>query len=268
MIDLRRPQVMGILNVTPDSFSDGGLFVGQDAALEQARKMVAEGASIIDVGGESTRPGAEPVSVAEEIRRVIPIIELIANNLDTNISIDTSKAEVMQAALDTGANMINDVQALLNHGCLEVACNSDVPVCLMHSKGTPQTMQKNPSYRDVLADVFDYLSERIDTCIKAGIDRNRLVIDPGFGFGKTLQHNLALAKNLDRFKSFKLPILVGVSRKSMFGALLDAEVDERLYGSLAMTALLIDKGATIIRTHDVAATVDTLKVVQAINENK
>lgn len=258
---------MGILNVTPDSFSDGGLFVDADSALVQAKTMVAEGASIIDVGGESTRPGAEPVSAIDEIQRVVPVIEKIAAHLDTTISIDTSKAEVMQAALDAGANMINDVRALSNEGCLSVARDRDVPICLMHSKGMPRTMQKNPVYKDVVSDVFNYLSERISVCVEAGIDRQRLVVDPGFGFGKTLDHNLALAKQLDRFKSLELPILVGVSRKSMFGAILDAEVEDRLHGCLAMTALLIDKGATIIRTHDVAATVDALKTVQAINNN-
>lgn len=268
MLDLysQRPHLMGILNVTPDSFSDGGLFIGCDAALRQAQRMVEQGATIIDVGGESTRPGADPVSVEEEIRRVIPVIEAISASLDVVISIDTSKPDVMSAALAAGATMINDVLALTNPGALDVAANSDVPICLMHAAGTPQTMQTSPHYENVVAEVITFLQERVTACVEAGIARERLVVDPGFGFGKTLEHNLELAQNLERFSCLSLPILVGVSRKSMFGAILDAEVDQRLYGSLAMTALLLDKGASIVRTHDVAATRDVMKVVAAMSE--
>ncbi len=267
VLDLAKPQLMGILNVTPDSFSDGGLFIGCDAAIERARSMVAEGASIIDVGGESTRPGARPVSVQEEIRRIIPIIEAISTSLEVTVSIDTSKPEVMAAALAAGASMINDVQALGSPAAIEVAANSDVPICLMHMIGTPQTMQQNPEYKDVVSEVIVFLQSRIAACISAGIARERLIIDPGFGFSKTLQHNLELAQNLDRLCSLGLPILVGVSRKSMFGAILDADIDKRLYGCLGMTALLLGKGASIFRTHDVAPTRDVLKVVQAMRDS-
>ncbi len=266
MIDLNTPRLMGILNVTPDSFSDGGLFVGPDAALIRARAMVEQGASIIDVGGESTRPGAEPVAAQVEIQRVVPVIEAITAALEVTVSIDTSKPEVMQAALAAGAGMINDVRALSHPGTLEVARNSDVPVCLMHAVGTPQTMQTNPQYNDVVSDVMVFLADRIRTCVEAGIARERLIIDPGFGFGKTLAHNLALAQHLDQFVSLGLPVLIGVSRKSFFDAILHASIQERLYGCLAMTALLLDKGATIVRTHDVAATHDVLKVVQALRK--
>lgn len=255
---------MGILNVTPDSFSDGGLFVGCDAALEQARRMVAEGATIIDVGGESTRPGASPVSAADEIQRVVPVIEALSDSLDVLISIDTSKPEVMTAALAAGAGMINDVRALQNDGAQKVLVNSNVPVCLMHAVGTPQTMQLNPVYQDVVDDVYNFLAQRVAACIEAGIARERLIIDPGFGFGKKLDHNLTLARHLDRFLSLDLPLMAGVSRKSLFGAILDAEVADRLYGCLGMTALLLDKGAAIIRTHDVAPVRDVIKVVAAV----
>ncbi|MBL1432578.1 MAG: dihydropteroate synthase [Gammaproteobacteria bacterium] len=259
---------MGVLNVTPDSFSDGGHFIERDSALAQVRLMVEQGATIIDIGGESTRPGAEPVSIKTEIDRVVPIIEALQASPDTfsgmAISIDTSKPEVMAAALAAGASMINDVQALSVPGALEVAVNSDVPICLMHAMRLPRTMQSNPHYADVVVEVVTFLEERIAACVAAGIDRERLIIDPGFGFGKNLQHNLQLAQNLDRFSTLNLPVLVGVSRKSMFGAILDVEVDERLYGSLAMTALLLDKGASIVRTHDVAATRDVMKVVLAM----
>ncbi len=256
---------MGILNVTPDSFSDGGLFVDLHQALAQATKMVADGATIIDVGGESTRPGATSVSVGEEIQRVVPVIELITDKLDVMVSIDTNKSKVMRAALAAGASMINDVRALRNDGCIDVALEYDVPICLMHAQGEPQTMQQDPQYENVVDDVYAFLSERIEFCLNAGIKQDRLVLDPGFGFGKTLQHNLALADELDKFMSLGCPLLVGVSRKSMFAKILDKKVDDRLFGSLAMTALLLDRGAAIIRTHDVAETMDVVKVVQAIH---
>ncbi|MBL4851773.1 MAG: dihydropteroate synthase [Gammaproteobacteria bacterium] len=262
---------MGILNVTPDSFSDGGLFVGCDAALTQVSLMVEQGATIIDVGGESTRPGATAVSADEEIQRVVPVIKAIRaaqrSFSDVVISVDTSKPDVMTAALTAGASMINDVRALMAPGALEVVAKCNVPVCLMHAMGSPQTMQSNPHYVDVVTEVMAFLQDRITACIDAGIARERLIIDPGFGFGKTLQHNLELAQNLDRLGSLGLPILVGVSRKSMFGAILDADVDQRLFASLAMTTLLLDKGASIVRTHDVAPTRDVLNVVQAMRDS-
>lgn len=251
--------------MTPDSFSDGGLFVDLHQALAQATKMVADGATIIDVGGESTRPGATSVSVGEEIQRVVPVIELITDKLDVMVSIDTNKSKVMRAALAAGASMINDVRALRNDGCIDVALEYDVPICLMHAQGEPQTMQQDPQYENVVDDVYAFLSERIEFCLNAGIKQDRLVLDPGFGFGKTLQHNLALADELDKFMSLGCPLLVGVSRKSMFAKILDKKVDDRLFGSLAMTALLLDRGAAIIRTHDVAETMDVVKVVQAIH---
>ncbi|NOX27904.1 MAG: dihydropteroate synthase [Gammaproteobacteria bacterium] len=268
-LDTSKPQLMGILNVTPDSFSDGGLFVGHNKALTHVELMIEQGACIIDIGGESTRPGAKTVSIDNEIQRVVPIIEAIRASSQYTvatipISIDSSKPEVMAAALAAGASMINDVRALTLPGALEVAANSDVPICLMHAQGSSKTMQSDPQYNDVVADVMGFLQKRVSVCVEAGITRDRLIIDPGFGFGKTLNHNLALAQNLDRFQSLSLPILVGVSRKSMFGAILNAEVDERLYGSLAMTALLLNKGASIVRTHDVAATRDAIKVVTAM----
>ncbi|MBL1292627.1 MAG: dihydropteroate synthase [Thiotrichales bacterium] len=260
---------MGILNVTPDSFSDGGLFVAHNKALAHVELMIEQGACIIDIGGESTRPGAQTVSIDDEIQRVVPIIEAIRASSQhavatIPISIDSSKPEVMAAALAAGASMINDVCALTLPGALEVAANSDVLICLMHAQGLPKTMQSDPQYNDVVADVMGFLQKRVSVCVEAGIRRDRLIIDPGFGFGKTLNHNLALAQNLDRFQSLSLPILVGVSRKSMFGAILNAEGDERLYGSLAMTALLLNKGASIVRTHDVTATRDAIKVVTAM----
>jgi len=268
MLDLTKPQLMGILNVTPDSFSDGGLFIGRDAALAQVRLMVEQGATIIDIGGESTRPGANAVSAEEEIGRVVPVIKAIRaagrSFSDVVISVDTSKPDVMTAALTAGASMINDVQALMAPGALEVVAKCNVPICLMHTMGSPQTMQSSPHYVDVVTEVMAFLQDRITACIDAGIARERLIIDPGFGFGKTLQHNLELAQNLDQLGSLGLPILVGVSRKSMFGAILDADVDQRLFASLAMTTLLLDKGASIVRTHDVAPTRDVLKVVQAM----
>ncbi len=268
-LDTSKPQLMGILNVTPDSFSDGGLFVAHNKALAHVELMIEQGACIIDIGGESTRPGAKTVSIDDEIQRVVPIIEAIRASSQhavatIPISIDSSKPEVMAAALAAGASMINDVRALTLPGALEVAANSDAPICLMHAQGSSKTMQSDPQYNDVVADVMGFLQKRVSVCVEAGITRDRLIIDPGFGFGKTLNHNLALAQNLDRFQSLSLPILVGVSRKSMFGAILNAEVDERLYGSLAMTALLLNKGASIVRTHDVAATHDVIKVVTAM----
>jgi dihydropteroate synthase len=264
-LDLSRPRVMGILNVTPDSFSDGGDFVSPQAALERARRMVGEGADIIDVGGESTRPGARPVPEDTELKRVIPVIEAIASELSVAISIDTSKPGIMRAAVAAGAGMINDVMALQEPGALEAVRDSDVPVCLMHMQGRPRTMQQHPRYDDVVQEVMAFLRQRVEACIAHGIPLERLVLDPGFGFGKQLLHNLQLLGNLEQFSTLGLPLLVGISRKSMIGAILgDVPVDERLYGSLAAAVLAADRGAAIIRTHDVGPTVEALKVVEAV----
>jgi len=264
LLDLSRPVVMGILNVTPDSFSDGGAYPDTAQAAARARQMVEEGAELIDVGGESTRPGAAAVDSETEISRVVPVIEAIRASCDAVISIDTSKPEVMRAAVAAGAAFINDVRALREPGALEVAASLEVPVCLMHMQGQPRTMQDAPDYDDVVTDVAAFLGERVESCCRAGMARERLVIDPGFGFGKTLRHNLLLLNNLHRLTEFGLPVLVGISRKSMIGAILDRAVDQRLYGSLAAATISLMKGASIIRTHDVAPTVDALRVVTAL----
>ncbi len=263
-LDLSRPQVMGILNVTPDSFSDGGVFLGASRALEHARRMVSEGAAIIDVGGESTRPGAGPVSAGEEIERVVPVIEAIHAALDVPISIDTSKPEVMEAAVNAGAGMINDVRALRLEGAMETASRLGVPVCLMHMQGEPANMQQNATYERVVEEVLDFLTARVAACEAAGIPRGRLLIDPGFGFGKTLAHNLLLLHELDRFLALGLPVLAGLSRKSMLGAILGAPVDERLSGSIALATLAVWQGARVVRAHDVKATVDAVRTCWAV----
>ena len=263
-LDLRQARVMGILNVTPDSFSDGGKFVGRDAALRQAERMVADGAAIIDVGGESTRPGAEAVGVEEELGRVIPVIEAIADELAVPISVDTSKAAVMTAAVAAGAGMINDVAALRGEGALEAAATCNVPVCLMHMQGEPRTMQKSPHYDDAVNDVHTFLAERKAACMAAGIPAEWVVVDPGFGFGKTLEHNLQLMKAVERFDDLG-PVLVGVSRKSMIGAILDdAPVDQRLNGSVALAAYSVGKGAKILRVHDVKESAEAVRVINAV----
>jgi len=258
------PKVMGILNVTPDSFSDGGLFVSAEKALQQAQRMMQEGAAIIDVGGESTRPGAAAVSVQEELDRVIPIIESIRRYCDVIISIDTSKPEVMREAVKAGVGMINDVRALREPGALEAASAAGVPVCLMHMLGEPRSMQTKPEYADVVQDVKLFLQNRIECCEAAGIASDALLIDPGFGFGKTVDHNLQLVKNLHEFTALAKPVLMGVSRKSSIGALLDRSENERLAGSIAMATLCCQFGASIIRAHDVAATVDAVKIYHAV----
>ena len=268
MLNLSRPQVMGILNATPDSFSDGGVFFGVEPALARARDMVAQGAAIIDVGGESTRPGAAPVSVDEELRRVIPVIEAIHGAVDVPISIDTSKPEVMEAAVAAGAGMINDVRALRQEGALEMAARLGVPVCLMHMQGEPSTMQQKTVYERVVEEVADFLAGRVEACERAGIPREHLLVDPGFGFGKSLAHNLQILKGLDRFLRLDLPLVVGLSRKSMIGAILDAPVDGRLYGSLALATLAVWQGAVIVRTHDVRPTVDAIRCCQALRETE
>jgi len=265
-LDLSRPCVMGILNVTPDSFSDGGEFLRGDAALDQARRMVQEGAAVIDVGGESTRPGAAPVGVDEELERVLPVIRTLAAELPVPVSVDTSKPEVMRAAVAAGAGLINDVMALRAPGALQAARDAGVPVCLMHMRGEPRTMQQEPVYGDVVAEVLEFLLERVEACVAAGIPRSRLLLDPGFGFGKTLEHNLQLLRGLERFRESGLPLLVGISRKSMLGTLLDKPVGQRLAGSLAAAVLAVQRGAAIVRVHDVGPTVDALKIVQAVAE--
>jgi dihydropteroate synthase len=259
-LDLTYPQVMGILNVTPDSFSDGGHFFAQDLALKQAKQMVADGAAIIDVGGESTRPGAAVVPVEQEIARVVPVIEAIQSELAIPISIDTSKPEVMRAAVAAGAGLINDVQALRVDGALTAAVELAVPVCLMHAQGSPQTMQNDPQYDHVVDEVITFLLERVAACESAGIDKNQLILDPGFGFGKRARHNLQLMKYLSRLVEADLPILIGVSRKSIIGKLLNVSVEERLAGSLALASLAVWQGAKIVRTHDVRETVQVVNL--------
>ncbi|MEN8214842.1 MAG: dihydropteroate synthase [Pseudomonadota bacterium] len=265
MRPVNAPQIMGILNVTPDSFSDGGHFFSIDSALKQARKMLEEGAEIIDIGGESTRPGAQAVSVQQELDRVIPVVEKIRAEFPISISVDTSKAEVMREAIAVGADMINDVMALRGEGSLAaVAASKSVQVCLMHIQGEPRTMQNNPHYNNVVNDIKTFLLERVQACLEAGIASNRLMIDPGFGFGKTVAHNLQLMQRLEVLTELDYPVLVGVSRKSLIGHILNKTVTERLYGGLALAVLAVSKGARVIRTHDVAATVDALKMTHAV----
>ncbi|MCL6419191.1 dihydropteroate synthase [Aestuariirhabdus haliotis] len=265
---LDRPLIMGVLNVTPDSFSDGGRFVEPARALEHARQMFLSGATFIDVGGESTRPGAAPVSVEQELERVVPVVEAIRAELDVVVSVDTSTAEVMQAAIAAGAGLINDVRALQRPGALQMAASLGVPVCLMHMQGEPGTMQHDPCYDNVIDDVMVFLRDRMRLCEAAGISRSNLLIDPGFGFGKTLQHNLQLLKGLSRFAEMDVPLLVGMSRKSMIGAVLDRpDADDRLYGSIAVAVLAAQAGAHIIRVHDVKETRDALAMVDAVSNS-
>lgn len=258
---------MGILNVTPDSFSDGGQYNRPELALQQALRMIDEGADIIDIGGESTRPGADAVSVDEELERVIPVIESLRKDSDVVISIDTSKAAVMREAVHAGASMINDVAALAGEGAIEMAAAAGVPVCLMHMQGEPRTMQQSPEYpRGVVQEVIEYLLQRVEVAERAGISRDNLVIDPGFGFGKTLQHNFQLLEGLAELQSIGLPVLVGMSRKSMIGNLLGVGLEERLVGSLAVAVLAMERGASIFRVHDVAETRQALMVVSACQD--
>ena len=261
----RRTAVMGILNVTPDSFSDGGQYLSLDSALHRAKGMWDEGADIIDVGGESTRPGSIPISVSEELRRVLPVIRAIRAELPVCLSIDTSKPEVMRAAVAAGADMINDVRALRADGAIEVVKDLGVPVCLMHMQGEPRTMQAAPGYRDVVRDVWGFLEARVEACEARGIAREHILIDPGFGFGKTLEHNLRLLAGLSSFVASGLPVLVGLSRKSMIGAILNRPVGERLYGSVALAVLAAIKGVAMVRVHDVGPTVQALRTVEAVN---
>ncbi|MGF1691388.1 dihydropteroate synthase [Photobacterium kagoshimensis] len=261
-LDLSFSHAMGILNVTPDSFSDGGRFNQFDHAMRHVENMLAAGVSIIDIGGESTRPGAADVSLAEELDRVVPVIEAIRERFDCWISIDTSKAQVMTAAVNAGADLINDVRALQEPGALAAAAAANVPVCLMHMQGQPRTMQHQPSYENLMTDVSRFLAERIQACEQAGIAKNQLLLDPGYGFGKTIEHNYQLLAHLEQFHQFGLPLLVGMSRKSMVFKLLDKKPAECVAGSLACAAIAAMKGAQIIRVHDVEETVDVLKVCQ------
>ena len=262
-LSLARPLVMGVLNVTPDSFSDGGRFVRLEAAIERGLAMVSEGAAFIDVGGESTRPGADPVSLEEELARVLPVVRALSSQAAV-ISIDTSKPEVMGQAAAAGAGLINDVRALRAPGALAAARDSGCAVCLMHMQGEPRTMQEAPVYGDVVAEVAQFLSARLEACRAAGIAADRLLIDPGFGFGKTFQHNLTLLRGLPQLARLGAPLLAGLSRKSLVGTLTGRAGGERLYGSLALAVWAALSGARIIRAHDVAATVDALKVVAAV----
>ncbi len=264
LLDLSRPVVMGILNVTPDSFSDGGRYTALDAALRQVEQMLEEGAALIDIGAESTRPGALPVSVGEELDRLLPIVEAVASRFDTIVSIDTSTPEAMTACAARGAGLINDVRALRRPGALEAAAATGLPVALMHMQGEPGTMQRNPVYQDVASEVVDFLRERMLACEQAGISVDRIVLDPGFGFAKTLAHNLRLLRELQALQALGRPVLVGVSRKSMLGAVLGgAPVDRRLHAGLAAAVLSVERGARIIRTHDVGPTVEALALWQA-----
>lgn len=260
-----KPLVMGVLNVTPDSFSDGGQFTQLDLALDHAEQMISQGAAIIDVGGESTRPGASSVSTQQELDRVIPVIEKIAANLDCVISLDSSCPQVMEAAAQAGASLLNDVRAFQREGALQVAAKTGLPVCLMHMRGEPKTMQQQPHYDSVVEEVQAFLLARVEACLAAGIERNKIIIDPGFGFGKTLDHNLQLLEALAQLKVLDLPILVGMSRKSMIGAILNNDTSERLYGGLALAAIAVRQGANIVRTHDVGPTSDAVAVAYAVS---
>ena len=260
-----QPIIMGVLNVTPDSFSDGGKFFDASSAIDQAKSMVENGAGIIDIGGESTRPGALAVSVKDELNRVIPVIEALSGQIKVPISIDTSKPEVMEQAVASGASIINDVNALRAEGAIEMAAKLKSDVCLMHMQGIPRTMQDNPSYDDVVEDIKSFFKERIEACELAGIELSSITLDPGFGFGKNLGHNIALLKNLSEFNEFGVSILAGLSRKSMIGTLLgDKDVDSRMIGSVTAALIAVENGANIIRAHDVEETNDALKVWQQI----
>jgi len=262
--DLSRPLVMGIVNVTPDSFSDGGRHLQCEAALAHAQQLIEEGADILDIGGESTRPGALPVSVQEELERIMPVIEGL-RGASVPVSVDSCKPEVMRAALAAGASMVNDINALQQPDALAAVAASNAAVCLMHMKGTPQDMQEQPQYQDVVADVVQFLRKRMDAVQAAGIARERIVVDPGFGFGKALAHNLALLRGLGAFGALGVPVLAGLSRKSMLGTITGQDVNHRVPASVAAALLAVQRGARIVRVHDVSATVDALKVWNAVN---
>lgn len=270
-LDLSRPRIMGVLNTTPDSFSDGGSYyrsgrLSLPLALQRARQMLDEGADMIDIGGESTRPGATPVSEQEELDRVVPVVEAVAGELGALVSVDTSSPAVMRESAAAGAGLINDVRALRREGALEAAQRTGLPVCLMHMQGQPDTMQKQPEYRDPVQEVRDFLLERSEACLNAGFQADQLLLDPGFGFGKSLEHNLELLRRLRELADLGYPLLVGLSRKSMLGKLLGRDVDQRLPGSLALAMASVQRGAKIIRVHDVAATCDVLRVLSALED--
>ena len=262
---LDRPLIMGVVNVTPDSFSDGGRFLDTGRAIAHARRLIEEGADILDLGGESTRPGAAPVSAREEADRVLPVLEALAD-AGVPVSIDTRHAPLMRAALERGASMINDIQALTGPGALDAVRESDCAICLMHMQGEPGTMQVAPAYADVVSEVREFLRTRVDACVDAGIARERLVIDPGIGFGKTARHNLELLRGLCRLSELCLPMLVGVSRKALLGRITGRDVNDRLAGSVTAAVLAAERGAAIVRVHDVAATRDALRVLRAVTD--
>jgi dihydropteroate synthase len=266
ILDLSVPRVMGILNVTPDSFSDGGRFTSKDTAVAHALRMVEAGADFVDVGGESTRPGAEAISEEEELRRVIPIIELLASRVAIPLSIDTSKPRVMREAVAAGATLINDVYALRAHGALQTAAELPAAICLMHMQGEPRTMQRQPQYTDVVAEVHAFLNNRLEACTAIGISPNRVLLDPGIGFGKQVQHNLALVAHVAELRRHR-PVLIGVSRKSMLGTLLGRPINERLAGGLAVAVAAVLAGTSVIRTHDVPETVDAIKIAAALKRD-
>lgn len=270
LLDLSRPAVMGIINATPDSFSDGGQFFSgrklqRNGALRRAAEMVKAGAALIDVGGESTRPGAQPVPLQEELDRVVPLVEMIAGELDVIVSVDTSSPEVIKAAAAVGAGLINDVRALQRAGAMAAAASTGLPICMMHMQGEPKSMQNNPSYDDVVGDVLAFFERRVAEARAAGFNSEQIILDPGFGFGKTPEHNLALLKHMQSLSHFNCPLLVGLSRKSVIGHVLGREVDQRLAGSLALALLAAQNGASIIRVHDVPETVDVLKMLAAVD---
>ena len=267
-VDLGAPVVMGVLNVTPDSFSDGGRFAERGAALAQARRMIEEGAGIIDIGGESTRPGAAPASIDEELERVVPVIDALRRECAAFISVDTSKPEVMSAACAAGADIINDVRALREPDALLAAARTRAGICLMHMKGEPRTMQAAPRYDDVVGEVSAFLAERVAACRAAGIESARLTVDPGFGFGKRIVDNLALLKHLGVLRKLGVPLAVGLSRKSMLAKITGREVDDRTAGSIALAAIAVLNGARIVRAHDVAATIDAIRVAAAVAQGE
>ena len=268
-LDLSFPRVMGILNVTPDSFSDGGRYGALDDALYHAERMLAQGAAIIDVGGESTRPGAASITVQQELDRVVPVVEALVGEFDALVSVDTSTPQVMTQSAALGAGMINDVRALRREGALRAAVDSGLPVCLMHMQGEPGNMQENPRYDQPIEDaVTTFLKKRIDACLAAGLERKRLLLDPGFGFGKTVEHNLRLLNRLTALEALELPLLVGMSRKSMIGKVLGRPLNERLSGGLALTALAVERGARILRVHDVGPSVDVVDMTWAVMQER
>ena len=266
LLDLTSPKIMGILNFTPDSFSDSGKFFTLDKALFQVEKMLNDGADIIDIGGESTRSNAEIVTLEQELERVVPLVEAVRKRFDCLISVDSSKAEVFRQSALVGADILNDIRALQEPNALETAVELGLPVCLMHMQGTPQNMQQNPEYDDVVEEVADFLNQRIFACTMAGIPKEHIILDVGFGFGKTVQHNYQLLKHLNAFVASGYPVLAGLSRKSMIGNVINKPVDQRVAGSVAGALLAVQNGAKIVRVHDVAETADALKVWQAMNE--